>query len=168
MLQLVDQTVCIMPKVHGTKNAQKDDSEHVQNIANTKNKNVLRIEQELHDVNRKPDEVQQGFTAALCNVLVVLNAATSRHKVSSVLLHWIVCNGGTRFNFSHGFADYLISQLDAVVENKDVWDRICTNLLNGKPHLWPDSSSDDCLYRPTHKSTQILCLFEMTMWYRKV
>ena len=69
---------------------------------------------------RKPDEVQQGFTSGLCNVLVALNAATSRYKVSVVMLHRIVSNGGTQFNFSHGFADSLISQLDAVIENKDV------------------------------------------------
>ena len=63
------------------------------------------------------DAVQQGFTASLCNVLVALNAATSRYKVSVVVLHQIVCNEGTQFNFSHGFADLLISQLDAVIEN---------------------------------------------------
>ena len=126
--------------VYGIKNTQKDDSEHVQNIANTTNKRLLRIEQEILDGTRKPDEVQQeGFTTDLCNVLVVLNAATSRYKVSVVMLHRIVSNGGTRFNFSHGFADLLISQLDAVIENKDVRVRIRNNLLNGKPHLWPDA-----------------------------
>ena len=77
-------------------------------------------------------------------MLVAFNAATSRYKVSVVMLHLIVCNGGTQFNFSHGFADLvLISQLDTVIDKKDV--RVCirTNLLNEKPHLWPDSSSDD-------------------------
>ena len=44
--------------VYGIKNTQKDDSEHVQNIANTTNKHLLRIEQELLDGTRKPDEVQ--------------------------------------------------------------------------------------------------------------
>ena len=106
--------------VYGTKNTQKDDSEHVQNIANTTNKRLLRIEQELLDGTRQPDDVQQGFTEGLCNVLVALNAATSRYKVSVVMLHRILSNGGTRINFSHGFADLLISQLDAVIENKDV------------------------------------------------
>ena len=40
-------------KVYGTKTTKKDDSEHVQNIANTSNKHLLRIEQELLDGNRK-------------------------------------------------------------------------------------------------------------------
>jgi len=149
--------------VYGTKNTQKDDCKHVQNIAKTTNKRLLRIEQELLDCTRKPDEVQQGFTSGMCNMLVALNAATSRYKGSVVMLHRVVSNGGTRFNFSHGFADLLISQLDAVIENRDVRFRICTNLLNGKLHLWPDSSSDDYIYR-----IEMMCAFEMTMWYKRV
>ena len=92
----------------------------------------------------------------------------SRYKVSVVMLHRIVSNRGTQFKFSHGFVDLLISQLNTVIENKDVRVLIRTNLLNGKPYLWPDSSSDDYIYRPTHESIETMCIFEMTMWYKKV
>lgn len=151
--------------VYGTKDTQKDDSEHVQNIANASNKRLLRVEQELIDGTRRPEDVPQGFTAGLCTLLVALNASTSRYKVSTVMMHRIVCNGGTRFNFSHGFIDLLISQLEAVLENRPVRVRIRTNLLNGKPKLWTDSSADDYLFRP--EELDDWCTYEMAMWFKK-
>jgi len=56
--------------VYETKNTQKDNSEHVQNIANTTNKRLLGIEQELLDGTRKPYEVQQDFTVGMLSYCI--------------------------------------------------------------------------------------------------
>ena len=106
----------------------------------------MRVEQNILDGTRKADKVQDGFVEGLCSMLAGMNAATSRYKVSTVMSHLMVCNGGTWFKFSHGFAYLLISQLEAIIDKKDVMIRVRTNLLNGKTVAWTDSSADDYLY----------------------
>ena len=60
--------------------------------------------------------------------------------------HLMVYNGGTWFKFLHGFANLLISQLEATIDKKDVMVRVRMNLLNGKTVAWTDSSADNYLY----------------------
>ena len=82
--------------------------------------------------------------------------------------HLMVCNGGTWFKFSDGFANLLISQLEAAIDKKDVMVCVRTNLLNGKTVAWTDSSADDYLYPPKHPDIDGLCSYKMIMEYKKL
>ena len=73
----------------------------------------------------------------LCRMLAGMNAATLRYKVSTVMSQLMVCNGGTWFKFLHGFANLLISQLEATIDKKR-----CHGPCKNKPIEWQNSSLD--------------------------
>ena len=75
-----------------------------------------------------------------------MNAATSGYKVSTVMSHLMVWNGGAQFKFLHGFANLCISQLEATIDKEYVMVRVRTNRLNDKTVAWTDSSTHDYLY----------------------
>ena len=70
-----------------------------------------------------------------------MNTSTSRYIVSSTMAHLLICQGGTRFQFSHGFTDLLVGQLEAALEGKPVDFRLRMNRHRKKELfgriLWP-------------------------------
>ena len=56
-----------------------------------------------------------AFTNDLCTMLRGINAATSRHVVSSPMAHLITSLDGARFEYSHEFVNFLVTQLDATL-----------------------------------------------------
>ena len=74
------------------------------------------MEEEFLDGTRAYEEVQDGFVEGLCRTLSGMNAATLRNVISATLQHLLVSNGGSRFNFSHGFGNLLVGQLEAPLE----------------------------------------------------
>jgi hypothetical protein len=116
---------------------------------------------------RKEDEVQDGFVEGLCRMLSAMNAATTRHVVSATMAHLLVCSGGDRFMFSHGFGNLLVGQLEATLQKQPVDVRIRVNNFAGETIFWPDSSSDDYIHRPQDPRFSQLCAYEMTMNYKK-
>ena len=67
------------------------------------NRRLICIQEEMVSGQCSKDEVQQGFVEGLCRMLSAMNAATTRNAISSTMAHLLVCNGGSRFMFSHGF-----------------------------------------------------------------
>ena len=167
-VQIGDTSQVYYSTLYTGKNNQKEDSERQERITNTINRRLLKIEEEILDGTRKPDEVQEGFVEGLCRMLGGLNAATSRCVVSSPMAHLLVCQGGTRFTMSHSFSNLLITQLEATIENRSVDVRIRTNMFNGNKILWPDSSADDYIHRPKHVLFDKMCSYYMAMWYKKL
>ena len=56
-----------------------------------------------------------------------MNATTSRYIVTSTMAYLLIRQGGTCFQFSHGFTDLLVGQLEAALEGKPVNFRLRTN-----------------------------------------
>ena len=65
-----------------------------------------------------------------------MNAATSRNVISATIQHLLVSNSGSRFNFSHGFGNLLLGELEATLEGWSVDMRVQTNLFKGKIVVW--------------------------------
>jgi hypothetical protein len=61
----------------------------------------LKVDAQILDGSRRPDEIQDDFVEGIHIVLVVMNVATSRNSVSTVTSQNIVCNGVIRFIFFH-------------------------------------------------------------------
>ena len=98
------------------------------------------------------------FVDGLCAMLRGVNAATSRHVVSSPMGHLITMLDGARFEYSHEFVNLLVSQLDATLEGLPVDARIRRNKgRSGETVLWPDSSADVYIHCPDHEDTNDLC-----------
>jgi len=167
-VQIGDASQVYYSTLYTGKNNQKEDRERQERITNTINRRLLKTEEEILNGTRKPDEVQDGFIEGLCRMLGGLNAATSRCVVSSPMAHLLVCQGGTRFTMSHSTGNLLINQLEDTIDGKSVDVRLRTNILNGKKTIWPDSSADDYLNRPTTLDLEKTCYYEMSMWYTKV
>ena len=49
-------------------------------------------------------------------MLSAINAATTGNIIRATMAHLFVCNGGSRFMFSHGLGNFLIGQLEATLE----------------------------------------------------
>ena len=96
-----------------------------------------------------------------------MNAATSRDVVYSTMAHLLICNDGTRFVYSHGFGNLLIGQLEATLKDEPIDVRMRKNVFRKKEVLWPDSSSDDYIYRPNHPQIDNLCSYQMCMMFKK-
>ncbi len=81
-----------------------------------------------------------------------LNAATTRHVISSTMAHLISCNNGSRFVFSHKFSDLLVGQMEAKLEGQDINVQIRTSKVPGvELKCWPDSLVDDYIHKPLQK-----------------
>ena len=167
-IQIGDPSSIFYTTLYGTKDTQKEDCEAPQRVQNVCTKKLLAAESEVLDGTRHPDEVQDGFVEGLCMMLAAMNAATSRLKVSTVMSHLLVCNGGTRFTFSHDFGNLLVSQLEATLDQKETYVRLRTNMSGGETVIWPDSSADDYIHRPDHPRFDSMSSYEMVMKYRKV
>ena len=125
------------------------------------------MEEEFLDGTRTNDEVQDGFVEGLCCTLSGMNAAPSRNVISATLQHLLVSNGGCQFNFSHGFGNLLVGQLEATLEGWAIDVRVQTNICQGEKKVWQDSASDDYIHQPNSEGFWKICAYEMTMHFRK-
>ena len=166
-IQIGDRSQVFYSTLYCGKSTQKEDAERQQRINHNINRRLLRIEGEVLDGTRVNEEVQDGFVEGLCRMLSGMNAATSRNVISATMQHLLVSNGGSRFNFSHGFGNLLVGQLEATLEHWPVDVRVRTNVLKGKIVVWQDSASDDYVHRPAIKLFETMCAYQMTMYYKK-
>lgn len=166
-IRIGDRSQVFYSTLYCGKSTQKEDSERVQRINTAINKRLLRIQEQVLSGERKEDEIQDGFVEGLCRMLSAMNAATTRHVVSATMAHLLVCSGGDRFMFSHGFGNLLVGQLEATLQKQPVDVRIRVNNFGGETIFWPDSSSDDYIHRPQDPRFSQLCAYEMTMNYKK-
>ena len=114
-IQIGDHSQVFYSTLYCGKSTQKEDAERQQRISLSINKRLLRIEGEVLYGTRTNDKVQDGFVEGLCRTLSGMNAATSRNATSATLQHLLVSNGGSQFNFSHGFGNLLVGQLEATL-----------------------------------------------------
>ena len=119
-IQIGDRSQVFYSTLYCGKSTQKEDSERQQRISDSINRRLLRIESEILDGTRTKDEVQDGFVEGLCRMLSGMNAATSRNVISATMQHLLVSNGGSRFNFSHGFGNLLLGQLETTLEGQPI------------------------------------------------
>jgi len=114
------------------------------------------------------DSDQANFTEGLSRILSGMSANLSKAVCSSTLAHFIICNDGSRFNFSHGFSQLLASQAMDVLNGKPGNFRIRRNFSKEteKAVMWPDSQLDDFRYRPDDLDD--LCYYEQMMLFEKI
>ena len=166
-IQIGDRSQVFYSTMYCGKNTQKEDAERQQRIMDASNRRLFRIQGEIIDGKRKPEEIQDGFVEGLCRLLSGLNAATTRNVISATMQHLLICNGGSRFQFSHGFGVLLIGQLEASLEKWPIDVRLRSNIVKGEKVVWPDNSSDDYLHRPRDATFEGMCSYEMAQQYKK-
>ncbi len=124
---------------------------------------IKRIKQVLNDNHKgKP-----SFGEGLSRVLSGLNAATTRNVISATMAHLILCNGGSRFVFSHTFSDLLVGQMEATLEGRDINVRIRSSKLKNKIITWLDSLADDYIHQPIDYKLDQICFYDVTRYYKK-
>ena len=161
-----------------TKDTQKEDNMSHQRVNNAVGRKILnykcrQAESNIgkEDTNNTEDteneENEPDHVAGLGMVLTGLNAATSRATVSSTLAHTLICQKGSRFTYSHDFRNLLLTQMEDVLDDKEVQFvlRRNRNPDTGDTETWADSSAHDYLYRPEELNN--ICFYEMTMNYDK-
>ena len=85
---------------------------------------LKREQQSLLETNKDEARYDNAFVDGLCAMLRGMNAATSRHVVSSPMAHLITSLDGARFKYSHEFVNLLVTQLDATLGGLPVNARI--------------------------------------------
>ena len=161
-----------------TKDTQKEDNMSHQRVNNAVGRKILnykcrQAESNIgkEDTNNTEDteneENEPDHVAGLGMVLTGLNAATSRATVSSTLAHTLICQKGSRFTYSHDFRNLLLTQMEDMLDDKEVQFvlRRNRNPDTGDTETWADSSAHDYLYRPEELNN--ICFYEMTMNYDK-
>ena len=113
--------------LYNLKSTQEEDGEKNRRIAQTIIRRLLRIQDEVDSGKRDRSDEENDFVEGLCRMLGGMNAATSRYIVSSTMAHLLICQGGTRFQFSHDCTDLLVGQLEAALEGKPVDFRLRVN-----------------------------------------
>ena len=113
--------------LYNLKSTQEEDGERNRHIAQTIIRHLLRLQDKANSGKRDRGYDKNDFVEGLCRMLGEMNAATSRYIVSSTMAHLLVCQGETRFQFSHGFTDLLVGQLEAALEGKLVYFRLHMN-----------------------------------------
>ena len=91
--------------LYNLKSTQEEDGERNRRVAQTIIRRLLRIQDEINSGQRETCEDEDNFVEGLCRMLGGMNAATSRYIVSSTMAHLLICQNGTRFQFSHAFSD---------------------------------------------------------------
>lgn len=152
--------------LYNLKSTQEEDCERTRRIAETIIRRLLRIQDEIRQ-GLRDDHEDDSFIAGLCIMLGGLNAATSRYVVSSTMAHLLICQGGTRFKFSHGMSNLLVSQLEACLEGNPVDVRLRVNVHKKERIVWRDCLADDYIHRPTDAMFESMCSYEMVMRYKK-
>ena len=78
---------------------------------------------------KKSDEEQKelDFTEGLSRILSGINACLAKAVCSSTMAHYLVSNNGSRFQYSHRFANLLVSQAIDVMCGKSGQFRLVTS-----------------------------------------
>ena len=160
-IQIGDRSQVFYSTLYCGKSTKKDDAEKTQRVNVAIVRRLLCIQQGVLSGKCKLDEIQQGFVEGLCRMLSAMYAAQTRNVVSTTMGHLLVCNGGTRFMFSHGFGSLLVGQLEETLEDRPVDVQIRVNTFKGETVCWQDNSSHDYIYRPTHPRFEKICAYEM-------
>ena len=87
------------------------------------------------------------FVDGLCAMLQGMNAATSRHVVSSPMVHLITSLDSARFQYSHEFVNFFVAQIDATFDGLPV--NACVRKNKSRTReivLRAVSSADDYLH----------------------
>lgn len=134
---------------------------------NASNRRLFYIQGEIIDGKQTSDEIQDGFVKGLCWLLSGLNAATTWNVISAIMQHLLICNGGSRFQFLHGFGVLLIGQLESALEKWPIDVRLRYNIVKGEKVVWPDNSSNDYLHRPRDATFEGMCSYDMSRQYKK-
>ena len=82
------------------------------------------------------------------------------------MVQFLICNNGSRFNFSHGFTNLLITQMEDCLEGKQVHFMLRKNKdKDGKLCTLADSSANDYIFRSNFLKN--MCFYEFKMLYEK-
>ena len=128
----------------------------------------LQMERERNLIEDEEDNDKGDFVQGLSMMMSAMNASTSRDIVSSTMAHYLVAHGGSRFSASHKPKHLLLKQLEETLDGKAVnftLRRINKTKEDGTMIQWPESTSDDYLYRP--KELEHICAYEFTELYEK-
>ena len=74
-VQIGDASQVYYSTLYNSKSTQKEYSERVQRVIKTITRKLIRIEGEIPEGRRDPNDVQDGFVGGLCLMLSRLNAA---------------------------------------------------------------------------------------------
>ena len=162
--------------LYNTKHTQSDDREardsvtksvvrRLLNAQDAKEKRARELSREGGQDDAVEEEEVNTWIEGLSRVLSGINAATSRIVVSAPMSHSLASNNGSRFRFSHEFAELLVGQLRDVLDGKDVDFIVRTCLKDKKPTRWNDVSANDYIYRPD--GLKDFCYYHQSMHYTK-
>jgi hypothetical protein len=115
----------------------------------------------------------------LGRIMTGINSLLSSNVVSSTMAHLLICQEGERFTYSHQFAHLLLSQMEDLLDGKEIhfifrrnWDKESNETIQ-----WADSSANDYLYRPIDEDVDPeitngdkigdMCFYEWTMKFEK-
>ena len=161
--------------LYNTKHTQSEDREARDRVTKNVVRRLMRAQKEKEQrAKERSEEESQGDTdeeeintwvEGLSRVLSGINAATSRNVISAPMSHNLAYNNGSRFHFSHEFAELLVGQLRDVLDGKDVDFIVRTCLKDKKPTRWNDVSANDYIYRPD--GLEDFCYYHQSMHYTK-
>lgn len=160
--------------LYNCKNTQTDDREPRDVVARSVIRRLIRAqrEKEERELAGSAEEVGEVNTwvEGLSRVLSGINAATSRNVISAPMSHNLASNGGSRFHFSHQFAELLIGQLSDVLD-PDRKHKVSAILRKCKKEgedatSWRDISANDYIYRPGVLDG--ICFYHHSMYYTKL
>ena len=157
--------------LYNLKSTQEEDSSRSRRVAQTITRRLIRIQDEIRAGLRDKCDDQDDFVEGLCRMLGGMHAATSCYVVSATMAHLLICQGGTRFKFSHDFSDLLVGQMEAALEGKHVDFRVRVNRHKNERFAWKDTLSDDYIHRPGKNQNgtnfEDMCSYEMSRRYKK-
>lgn len=160
--------------LYNCKNTQSDDREPRDVVAKSVIRRLVRAQREREEREQsgegtKEEEKETNtWVEGLSRVLSGINAATSRNVISAPMSHNLASNKGSRFHFSHDFAELLVGQLAEVLENgSDEVSAIVRICKEGRNEVtqWKDISANDYIYRP--RDLEALCFYQQSMYYAK-
>lgn len=155
------------------KDTQKEDSDRFIRIGTQVVKRLQRMKAialENATTGSEADVVEisgPDFSEGLSRILSGICANMSKAVCSSTMAHLIVSNDGSRFEYSHGFSNLLVSQTIDVLNGKEGRFRVRNNFSKTKKEsvLWPDSTVDDYVHRDGILDK--VCLYEFVAKYKK-
>jgi hypothetical protein len=151
------------------KNTQNDDRESRDIVAKNVVRRLLRAQEVSEERQRAGGVIEEEvntWVEGLSRVLSGINAATSRTVISAPMSHSLATNKGSRFHFSHQFAELLVGQLEDHLKGKEVSYIVRKCCENGKAEKkWDDISANDYIWRP--KDLDEFCFFHQSMYFTK-
>ena len=154
--------------LYSSKSTQQEDKRVFRRIAAAVGRRILRAIEASRgnpDLDGEDDD-GTDYVEGLGRFLTAINAAQSRDVTSATMAHFLICNDGTRFNFSHGFSNLHLTQMEDCLEGKQVHFMLRKNVdKDGKLCTWPDSSADN--YTMRHEGLENMCFYKFKMWYKK-